>query len=87
MEFLQEYVVATVMAICFAVGYILKNIVTTDEVNKFIPLIMGALGIFLNTWINGFVFTPEILLGGLASGLASTGAYELVANLLTAKEE
>ena len=41
---------------------------------------MGVLGVLLNTWLNGFTFTPEILLGGLASGLAATGAYEVVKN-------
>jgi hypothetical protein len=57
------------------VGYILKNIVTSDKVNKFIPLIMGVLGLGLNMWINLGV-SPEIILGGLVSGLASTGLYE-----------
>ena len=42
---------------------------------------MGILGVVLNTWLNGFVFTPDILLGGLASGLASTGAFEAVKQL------
>jgi hypothetical protein len=39
------------------------------------------MGILLNVWINGWTFTPEILLGGLASGLASTGAFELIRNI------
>jgi len=39
------------------------------------------LGVILNVWLNGGAFTPEILLGGLASGLASTGAFELGRNL------
>ena len=43
-------------------------------------VIMGVLGVVLNVWIGGS-FTPEILLGGLASGLASTGAYETVKNI------
>ena len=36
---------------------------------------MGVLGIGLNMWINLGV-SPEIILGGLVSGLASTGLYE-----------
>lgn len=80
MEFLQEFVVLIVMAICLAVGYIIKH--SLDFIpNKYIPLIMGALGVILNVWLNGGAFTPEILLGGLASGLASTGAFELGRNL------
>jgi hypothetical protein len=46
---------------------------------------MAVLGVVLNVWVNGWEFTPEILLGGLASGLASTGAFEAVRNL-TKKE-
>jgi hypothetical protein len=49
--------------------------------NKYIPLIMGILGTVLNVWLNAWNFTPEILLGGLASGLAATGAFELVRNI------
>jgi hypothetical protein len=73
---ISGYVVIIVAAICFCVGYVLKNIVPSEKVNKFIPLIMAVLGVVLNVWLNEFSFTPEILLGGLASGLASTGVYE-----------
>lgn len=76
MELINSYVVLIVAAICFCIGYILKNIVPSEKVNKFIPLIMALLGVVLNVWLNEFSFTPEILLGGLASGLASTGTYE-----------
>ena len=76
MEFLQEFVVVIVMAICLTIGYIIKH--SLDFIpNKYIPLIMGVLGVVLNVWLNGGAFTPEILLGGLASGLASTGTFEL----------
>ena len=72
MEILSQFVVA-VMAICLCVGYVIKNSIPAIP-NKYIPLIMAVLGVLLNIWINDWVFTPEILLGGLASGLASTGA-------------
>ena len=48
---------------------------------------MGLLGIALNVWVNAFTFTPEVLLGGLFSGLASTGLYELFKNLINRKDE
>lgn len=73
--FLTEYAVPIIVGICLCVGYILKNIVKSEKINDFIPLIMGVLGVVLNIWING-AFTPPILLGGLFSGLASTGLYE-----------
>ncbi|MBE6770078.1 MAG: holin [Ruminococcaceae bacterium] len=68
--------VLIVVAVCLCVGYILKHLVPTDKINPFIPLIMAVLGIFMNVWISGFKITPEILLGGMISGLASTGLYE-----------
>ena len=86
-EFLQDYIVLIVVGICLCVGYILKNVVTTEKVNRFIPLVMGLLGIALNVWVNAFTFTPEVLLGGMFSGLASTGLYELFKNLINRKEE
>ncbi len=76
MDFLKSYVVLVVVAICVCVGYVLKNVVPSEKINRFIPLIMAALGVFINLWVAGFSFTPDILLGGLVSGLASTGMYE-----------
>ena len=79
MEILNDYIVVIVVGICFAAGYIIKNSLSFIP-NKYIPLIMGVLGVAINIWLN-MAFTPEILLGGLASGLASTGAFELVRNI------
>ena len=80
MEILSEYVVLVVLGICLAMGYIIKNSLGFIP-NKYIPLIMGILGVVLNVWLNGGLFSPEILLGGLASGLASTGAFEVIRNI------
>ena len=77
MEFLNDYLVLIVVGICLCVGYVIKHYIPTDKVNKFIPLIMAVLGVVLNMWLNEFAFTPGILLGGLASGLASTGMHQL----------
>lgn len=86
MEFLNEYIVAVVVGICLCVGYILKNVVATDKVNKYIPLIVGLLGVLINVWAAAAI-TPEVILGGLASGLASTGMYELFAQFIHRGEE
>lgn len=77
MEFMNEYLVIVVVAICLCVGYVLKNLVPNDSINRFIPLIMAVLGVALNMWLNAFAMSPEILLGGLASGLASTGMHQM----------
>lgn len=83
---LTEFTVPIIVGVCLCVGYILKNVVTTDKVNKYIPLIMGFLGLVLNIWVNKGAFTPEILFGGLFSGLASTGLYEAFRNIIEKKE-
>lgn len=77
MEFLNDYIVLLVVGICLCVGYVIKHVVPSDDVNRFIPLIMAVLGVLINTWLNGWMITPEVLLGGLASGLASTGMHQL----------
>ena len=85
MEILNQFTVLTIVAICLAIGYIIKN--SLDFIpNKYIPLIMGVLGVGLNVWLNSGMFTPTILLEGLASGLASTGAFEVIKNLKDNKE-
>ena len=86
MEFLQDYIVLIVMGICLCIGYVIKNLIPSDKVNRFIPLIMAVLGVGLNVWLN-FALTPEILLGGLVSGLASTGLYEAFAQFIKKKEK
>lgn len=82
MEFFNDYMVLMVVGICLCVGYVLKNFVPTEKVNKFIPLIMAVLGIVINVWMNAFAFTPEILLGGMFSGLASTGLHQAFKQLI-----
>lgn len=77
MEFLNDYIVLIVTGICLCVGYVIKHLLPTDSINKYIPLIMAVLGVFLNVWINAYTISPEILLGGLASGLASTGLHQV----------
>lgn len=77
MEFIKNYLVIAVLLACLCVGFILKHLVPGKKINKFIPLIMAVLGTALNVWINGSSLTPDILIGGMLSGLASTGLYEM----------
>lgn len=86
LSYLTEYAVPIIVGICLCVGYIVKNIIPSEEINKYIPLIMGVLGVALNVWIN-MDFTAEILLAGLFSGLASTGLYEMFRNIIGKGEE
>ena len=75
MDFLAQFTLPAVVALCLCVGYILKNLVPTEKINRFIPLIAGLLGVAITVW-SEMAVSPEILLTGLASGLASTGLYE-----------
>lgn len=84
-KFLTEFAVPIIVGICLCVGYIVKNMIPSDGINKYIPLIMGALGVALNVWIN-LGITPQILLGGLFSGLASTGMHQVFKNLINKEE-
>lgn len=80
LQFLNDYLVLIVLGTCLSVGYIIKESIPSID-NKYIPLIMGVLGVLINIWVN-MDFTPEILLAGLFSGLSSTGLHELYRNLI-----
>lgn len=83
LDILNEFVVLVILAVCLSVGYIIKE--SLDFIpNKRIPLIVGVLGICLSI-LHFRGVSVEIIAKGLASGLASTGAYELKRNL-TQKE-
>ena len=79
---LTQYLSIVVVGICLCVGYIIKN--SLDFIpNKYIPLIMGVLGLVINILINlSTGISAEAVLGGLFSGLASTGLYEMFRNLI-----
>ena len=81
LTFLANFAVPIIVGVCLCVGYVIKNVITSDTINKYIPLIMAVLGVVLNIWIN-MSFTPEILLGGMFSGLASTGLHEAFKQLI-----
>ena len=75
MEFLDDYMDVGVIAVCMAIGYIIKHAVPGDKINRFIPLIMGVLGVLMNVWMSGGI-SPAIVTAGLVSGLASTGLHQ-----------
>lgn len=76
MDFLNEFMLPVVLGICLCIGYIVKKWIK-DVDNKYIPTVCAVLGIFLAVWISGWEVTPKVLLGGLVSGLASTGMHQL----------
>ena len=80
LNFISEYAVPVIVGICLCVGYVIKTSFSSID-NKYIPLIMVILGVALNIWINMNV-TPEIILAGMFSGLASTGLHQAFKQLI-----
>lgn len=81
MEVLTQYLDIVIVVICAAVGFVIKNAVPKID-NRFIPMISAVLGVVIGMWSHNWSFTPEILVMGLVSGLAATGCYELIRNLI-----
>ncbi len=77
---LNGYFNIVVVIICACIGYVLKNAFPKFD-NRFIPLASAVLGIALTAWGN-WGFSLEILATGLVSGLAATGLYEAVKNMI-----
>lgn len=71
------YLSPIIVLACLVVGWVIKNLIPDEKVNKFIPLIVMVLGVFLNIWSGGWIVDLPIILTGAISGLASTGLYEL----------
>ena len=86
LTFLSKYAIPVIVGICLCIGFIIKYAIKTEKVNRFIPLIMGVLGLGIAIWIEKSI-TPEIILKGLFSGLASTGLYEAFRNIITKKSK
>ena len=76
MEFLNTYMMPIVIGICLCLGYVIKKWIK-DVDNKYIPTLVAVVGIILALWINAWQLTPEVILSGLVSGLASTGMHQL----------
>lgn len=81
--FLNDYLVLVIVGICLCLGYIIKSSLNFIP-NKYIPLIMAVAGCILNIWINKSV-TADVILGGMFSGLASTGVHQAFVNLIQNK--
>lgn len=88
LSMIAEYISPLAMLAALCVGYIIKNIVVTNKVNRFIPLIAAIVGVVvcIATDIPAGVFSVKTIVGGLISGLASTGLYETFRNIISPKK-
>ena len=79
---IYSFLVVIVLAFCLGVGFIIKYSLDFID-NKYIPLIMGIVGVAFNIFVNSGAVTPVVIVGGLISGLASTGLYEMFRNFIS----
>ena len=77
--FLTDYFVPVIIGICLCLGYGMKQV--SFVVNKWIPVILMVVGLLLNIWLRHGV-SPDIVLGGMVSGLASTGLHQAFKQLI-----
>ena len=84
-SFLSEYMVPVIVGLCLCVGYIVKHWVK-DIDNKIIPTLCAVLGVVVAVWISWGNITPEVVLSGLASGLASTGLHQAITQYIGKSE-
>lgn len=81
MEFLNQYLVPVIIGLCLCTGYVVKHWVA-DVSNKIIPTLCALLGLLLAVWINWGNVTADVILSGLASGLAATGLHQAFTEFL-----
>ena len=74
-NFLNEYMAPVIIGLCLCVGYVIKHWIQ-DADNKYIPTTCAVLGVLVAVWMHWENVTPEVILTGLASGLASTGLHQ-----------
>lgn len=81
-SYLLDYVNLLTLGICLCMGFALKTAFDWFP-NKYIPLSALVLGCIINVLINmENGINAAVVLGGMISGLASTGLYEMMRNLL-----
>ena len=82
LNFLMDYINPVILGICLLVGYVIKTAIPAIK-NRYIPLAALAMGTIIAILINmSNGINAEVVLGGMISGLASTGFYEMLRNLI-----
>lgn len=84
LTFLSNYFVPVIIGICLCLGYGIKQI--TFVANKWIPIILMVVGLLLNIWLQHGI-SPEIILSGMLSGLASTGLHQAFKQVIERGED
>lgn len=81
-NFLLEMVNPMILGVCLLLGYVLKTAFVWFN-NRYIPLAALSAGTIIAIIVNlQSGINLQIILSGMISGLASTGLYEMLRNLL-----
>ena len=75
MNIVEQYAVIPVAAVCWMVGWLLKH-VWEGFPNRFIPVAILPIGIVSVLWLNGWVVTPETILGGISSAALAVWLHQ-----------
>ena len=87
---ISTMIMPIIIVLCLCVGYIVKNLIPNNSINRFIPLIVGVVGVvasIISAITTGAPITLELVVGGLVSGLASCAVYDQFKHLLEDKAE
>lgn len=82
---ISTLIMPTILVLCLCVGYIIKNLIPNDSVNRFIPMILAVVGIaagVATALTAGDAITVDLIVASLVSALASTAVYEQFKNLV-----
>lgn len=83
LTFLMEFIEPITLGICLCIGFALKYARIFEKFgNQYIPLTMLVLGCMIAIVTHISNINAAIILSGMISGLASTGLYEMLRNLL-----
>lgn len=83
LTFLTDFIEPITLGICLCIGFALKYAKIFEKFgNQYIPLSMLILGFIIAIVTHIGNINAAVILGGMISGLASTGLYEMLRNLL-----
>ena len=84
LQYIYQFTEPVVVGICLCIGYIIKT--SLDFIpNKYIPLILAIFGVCMSA-LSRRCIDVNVILTGMCSGLASTGAHQIVKNLSQQKD-
>lgn len=87
-EILSSYVQIPAVIFCLCFGYVIKNTKPFEKwTNGFIPLYLAISGIIIAVICNLGDMTPQIVIAGMFSGLASSGLYDLFVAIVERKNK